>query len=285
MTIHEARRQLIEKIAGLYDSNEAANIADLVIEHVTGLDRKGRIGDGNNSLSASQSDQLQKAIARLSTHEPVQYVLNESWFCGLKFYVDKNVLIPRPETEELVEWIISNLKFPLRKLKIFDIGSGSGCISITLKRKIRKADVWSCDISDAALMVARRNASSLGADVNFLLLDFLQGSERNGLPVFDIIVSNPPYIPQKDKIKMHSNVVDHEPHTALFVPDNDPLVFYKAIATFGKTSMAATGHIFLEVHEDYSVAVKEVFLSAGYLSVEIKKDMQGKERMLKVGHH
>jgi len=285
MTIHESRRLLIEKITPIYDSNEASSIADLVIEHITGLDRKSRIGVGNDSLSASQLDQLQKAIARLIKQEPVQYILHESWFCGLKFYVDKNVLIPRPETEELVEWIISNLKFPLRKLKILDIGSGSGCIPITLKRKIRKADIWSCDINEAALLVARRNANTLGADVNFLLLDFLQTSERNGLPVFDIIVSNPPYIPEKDKMKMHSNVVDYEPHTALFVRDNDPLVFYKAIATFGKTSLSPTGHIFLEIHEDYSAAVQELFLSAGYLSVEIKKDMQGKDRMVKVGHH
>jgi len=281
MTIHEARRLLIHKLSAIYDSGEAGNIADLVVEHITGLDRKGRIGEATYCLSASQIEHLQNAVTRLSRQEPVQYVLNESWFCGLKFYVDKNVLIPRPETEELVEWIVSNLKFPLANLKIFDIGSGSGCIAVTIKRKIRKADVWSCDVSEGALNVARQNASNLGADINFLLLDFLRDNERISLPVFDIIVSNPPYIPQTDKMKMHTNVVDYEPHTALFVPDNDALVFYKAIATFGKTNLSATGQIFLEVHEDYGEAVKDVFLSAGYLSVEIKKDMQGKERMVK----
>jgi release factor glutamine methyltransferase len=283
MMIHEARRLLMYKLADIYDSGEAGNIADIVVEHITGLDKKGRIANAHYNLSSSQIDHLQNAIARLTLHEPVQYVLNECWFCGLKFYVDKNVLIPRPETEELVEWIVSNLKFPLAKLKILDIGSGSGCIPVTIKRKFRKADVWSCDVSDAALNVAKLNASNLGADVHFVLLDFLRDDERDGLPVFDIIVSNPPYVPQKDRLNMQSNVVDYEPHTALFVPDNDPLVFYKSIAAFGKTNLSNNGQIFLEVYVDYAEAVKNVFLSAGYLSVEIKMDMQGKERMIRVG--
>ena len=282
MTIHEGRKLLTGSLTGIYNDSEAENIADWVIEYLTGLDKKKRINDSNIDLSLSQAEQLQKAAVRLSKHEPVQYVLNESWFCGFKFYVDKNVLIPRPETEELVEWIISNLKFPVQKLNVLDIGSGSGCIPISLKRKIRIAEVWSCDISDAALSVARRNAETLGAEINFLHLDFLNIGERNTLPQFDIIVSNPPYVLQKNKNQMHPNVLDYEPHTALFVPDNDPLIFYKAIVDFGKKHLTAKGSIFLEAHEDYGTDVKNLFLSEGYLSIEIKKDMQGKERMIKI---
>ncbi|MES1217908.1 MAG: peptide chain release factor N(5)-glutamine methyltransferase [Bacteroidota bacterium] len=282
MTIHEARRKLTENLKVIYSSGEAENISEWTLEHITGLDKKGRINESTLDLTTLQIQELAKATTRLLQHEPVQYVLNESWFCGFKFYVDKNVLIPRPETEELVEWIISNLKFPLQKLTILDIGTGSGCIPVSLKRKIRKAELWSCDISNESLKVARRNAETLGAEVNFLLLDFLNANERNKLPEFDIIVSNPPYVPQKDKDQMHSNVLDYEPHTALFVPDNDPLIFYKAIADFGKSHLTASGSIFLEIHEDYGKDVQDVFLSDGYLSAEIKKDMQEKDRMLKV---
>jgi release factor glutamine methyltransferase len=191
-------------------------------------------------------------------------------------------LIPRPETEELVEWVISNCKFPVDKLSILDVGTGSGCIPITLKRKLRKADVWSCDISDAALQVAKRNADTLGVDVNFLLLDFLNKEKREQLSLFNIIISNPPYVPEKDKQQMQANVLDHEPHLALFVPDNDALVFYKAIAEFGKGHLNPGGLIYAELHEDLGKEVSALFSAAGY-NTEMKKDMQGKERMLKAG--
>jgi len=219
----------------------------------------------------------------------------------LKFYVDKNVLIPRPETEELVEWVIEEVQStksevrnqrseagsqksealsPDFNFRILDVGSGSGCIPIALKRKLRKADVWSCDLSESALQVARKNAESLGADVQFLLLDFLNEEKRTQLPSFDIIISNPPYVPEKDKQQMQPNVLRYEPHTALFIPDNDALVFYKAIAEFGKDHLNAGGVIYAEIHENRGEDVSAVFKSKGY-STEIKKDMQGKERMMK----
>ena len=221
-----------------------------------------------------------KYAERLLKHEPVQYVLNECWFYGLKFYVDKNVLIPRPETEELVDWVIRNIKFPFKDLKILDIGTGSGCIAISLKRKLRKAEVWACDISNEALAVAKRNADNLQADINFIQLDFLNEEERNKLPSFDIIVSNPPYIPQKDKETMQQNVVAHEPHTALFVSDNNPLVFYTAIADFATQHLSKDGSIYCEIHENLGKEVSEIFLQNKFI-FEMKKDMQGKERMIK----
>ena len=279
MTIRDASTELKEKLTLIYSKSEAENITELVIEHITGTNRSERISDKSKQLNESQGEALLKSIQRLLQHEPVQYVINEAWFCGMKFYVDNNVLIPRPETEELVEWIISNLKFPINTLSILDIGSGSGCISIALKRKLRKAEVWSCDVSPGALTVAKRNAETLSADLKFIQLNFLDEKERNNLPLFDIIVSNPPYVPEKNKYQMSPNVLEYEPRIALFVPDNDPLIFYKTIAEFGKKHLSDSGIIFLELHEDYSNSTEELFKNENYIT-EIKKDMQGKNRML-----
>jgi release factor glutamine methyltransferase len=280
MTIQEANRYLFDRLTNIYDEVEASNIADWVMENVTGTKRTDRFAHKNRPLDAGQTEQIEQVIKRLMTHEPIQYVLHEAWFCGLKFYVDKNVLIPRPETEELVEWIISDCKFPIDKLSILDIGSGSGCIPIALKRRLGKAVVRSCDISPAALEVARRNAVTLGVDVHFTELDFLDKEKRDSLPSFDIIVSNPPYIPEKDKKEMRLNVLDHEPGTALFVPDNDALAFYKAIAEFGKKHLNKHGVIYTEINESLGEATTAMFESEGYSSA-IKKDMQGKERMIR----
>ncbi|MEP7375063.1 MAG: peptide chain release factor N(5)-glutamine methyltransferase [Chitinophagaceae bacterium] len=280
MTVQEVNRYITNQLTAIYDEAEASNISDWVIENLTGIKRTDRIVNKNHSINQEQAKQIENCIIRLLTHEPVQYVLNEAWFCGLKFYVDKNVLIPRPETEELVEWIISGCKFPIDKLSILDIGSGSGCIPIALKRRLGKATVWSCDISPGALQVAKRNAATLGVDVNFIELDFLNKEQRDSLPSFDVIVSNPPYIPSKDKREMRLNVLDHEPETALFVPDNDALVFYKAIADFGKKHLTKNGIIYVEINESLGEETVSVFHLAGY-NAEIKKDIQGKDRMIK----
>lgn len=280
--MQEATYFLLNKLKGIYSPEESSRITDWVLEHITGSKKAERMIYKNESITAGEEKQLQEYTERLLQHEPVQYILHEAWFFGLKFYVDKNVLIPRPETEELVEWIIANLKFPIDELKILDIGTGSGCIPIALKRRVRKAEVWACDISDLALTIARKNADDNGALVDFVGLDFLDPKQRTQLPQVDIIVSNPPYVPQKDKDTMAKNVLDHEPHTSLFVPDNDPLVFYKAIAEFGKEHLHKGGTIYCEIHEDLGEAASELFQSLGY-AVELKKDMQQKDRMLKAG--
>ena len=258
MTIQEARQQLTEELKTLYEEREAGNISEWVMEGVSGIKKADRLIHKNKLLSPEQELQLQQYSKRLLSHEPVQYILNEAWFCGLKFYVDPRVLIPRPETEELVEWIISNCKFPIDKLTILDIGTGSGCIPIALKRKLRKSEVWSCDISMEAINVARQNANGLGADINFLHLDFLNESEQKELASFDIIVSNPPYIPEKDKEQLQPNVLRYEPAAALFVPDNDPLIFYKAIADFGKDHLNKKGAIYLEIPENSGEAITQL---------------------------
>ncbi|HEX7905507.1 MAG TPA: peptide chain release factor N(5)-glutamine methyltransferase [Chitinophagaceae bacterium] len=280
MTLLEATTYCREKLQSIYEEGEAAVISEWLIEYLTGIKKTDRVNQKNNMLPEKQQLSMQSLLDRLLTHEPIQYVLNEAWFCGLKLYVDKNVLIPRPETEELVEWIIANCKFPVDELKILDIGTGSGCISIALKRRVRKAEVWSCDVSDGALMVAKKNAAALGTEINFLQLDFLDEQQVSSLPSFDIIVSNPPYVPVKDKAQMQPNVVNYEPATALFVPDNDPLVFYKAIAAFGKQKLNPGGVIYFEIHEGLAASTIDLLQSSGY-TAELKKDMQGKDRMIR----
>jgi release factor glutamine methyltransferase len=231
----------------------------------------------------------------LLQHEPVQYVLNKAPFYGMELYVNSHVLIPRPETEELVEWIINDIKalgkdvfirrpFEADKtdsLKIMDVGTGSGCIALALKKEMPKADVWGCDVSDEALTVARRNSSVLDIRVDFVALNFLDEAQRKQLPILDIIVSNPPYIPLKDKEGMHNNVVQYEPHTALFVPDDNAMLFYKAIADFSAAHLSENGCIYTEIHEALGEEVVQVFKEAGFKNVTLKKDMQGKDRMVK----
>lgn len=280
MTVQQATYFLLNQLSSIHSEGEASSITDWVMEKITGSMKTERMLYKNELLQPDEVKKLEEITRRLLHHEPVQYILNEAWFCGLKFYVNQNVLIPRPETEELVEWIISNCKFPVDTLSILDIGTGSGCIPVSLKRRIRKAEVWSCDVSSPALAVAKKNAESFGTEVKLLQLDFLDQNSWLQLPSFDIIVSNPPYVPEKDKHEMQPNVLNYEPHTALFVPDNDPLRFYKAIAAFGKTHLSPGGSIFLEIHENLGDAVSNLLKSQGYLT-ELKKDMQQKDRMVR----
>jgi release factor glutamine methyltransferase len=296
MKLYEAERYVRDQLKLLYDEREAGNIADLVVEHCTGFRRIDRLTRKEEVLPDEVYNTIQDYVQRLLKHEPVQYVLHTSWFYGMKLYVDNDVLIPRPETEELVDWIISDVKkagldvFERRpaqadvttELKILDVGTGSGCIALALKKSMPKAEVWACDVSDRALNVARRNGSLLNIRIDFVGMNFLNETEHKQLPSVDIIASNPPYIPLRDKDSMHPNVVNYEPHTALFVPDNDALVFYKAIAQYARHRLHPGGRIYLEIHEDLGKQVVSLFQQEGYAHVELKKDMQGKDRMVKI---
>jgi len=297
MKLYEAEQHLKNELKGIYDDQEAANIADLAIEHITQLKRKDRLFKKEEILLQEQIEQLHRTIERLKNSEPVQYIMNKAWFYGLELYVDNDVLIPRPETEELVEWIIKDVKAKglnvfdkkqtdadvTTQLKIIDVATGSGCIALALKNKMPKAEVWGCDISDRALNVARRNGSELDIRVDFQSVDFLDRAQQKHLPSVDIIVSNPPYVPLKDKNDMRPNVLQYEPHLALFVDDDDPMLFYKALLDFGKHRLHPGGAFYMEVHEDLAQQVKKLFEIEGY-QTEIKKDMQGKERMVKATH-
>jgi release factor glutamine methyltransferase len=298
MKLFEAEQYIKDQLKEIYEEQEAGNIAALAIEHVTGLSKTERVTTKQEELSASQSGQLKKDLQRLKKHEPIQYIMNRAWFYGMELYVDENVLIPRPETEELVQWVVEDIKASGKnvfirgameadtttQLKILDVGTGSGCIPLALKKAMPKAEVWGCDISEKALNVARRNGSTLNIRVDFQGLNFLDEAQQKLLPTVDIIVSNPPYVPLKDKEQMNRNVVDHEPHTALFVPDEDPLIFYKALAEFGKKRLYNNGSIYMEIHEEIGVDVVNLFKQSGYNNVESKKDMQGKDRMIRAAH-
>lgn len=297
MKIGEAELWLRKELAVIYDEREATNIASLVMESVTGLLRVDRLTKKNEPLIVQQLHHLTGINQRLLHHEPVQYVLEAAHFYGLSLFVNNHVLIPRPETEELIEWIIKDVKASRKnvferkeneadnttQLKIVDVGTGSGCIALALKKNMPRAEVWGCDVSDDALNIARRNGSELDIRVDFVGLNFLEETQRKKLPAVDIIVSNPPYIPLKIKKKMPLNVVDYEPHEALFVPDNDALVFYSALAAFGKQHLNEDGCIYAEIHEGSGSEVTELFRKENYI-VELRKDMQGKDRMVKVKH-
>ena len=285
MTIHEANLQLVFRLYEIYDDREASNIADLVMENVTGWKRIDRVTNKQVRMSDVMTQQLDKYTQDLLKHKPVQYVLHEAWFGGMKLYVDENVLIPRPETEELVDLIVKDIKTkknPVLKeekeIQILDIGTGSGCIPITIKKNLPHAEAYAIDISDKALEVAKRNAIENKVNVNFVLSDILDESTWNQFSSFDCIVSNPPYIPSTEKKLMSDNVTKFEPHVALFVPDNDPLKFYKVIARFAEKKLSPGGSVFVEAHENFAEEVKKVFSFLG--DVQIKKDMQGKERFV-----
>src|SRR5688572_15961392 len=294
MNTADAERLIREQLIGIYEEDEASNIANLAIEFISGFSKTERLFDKESLLNDEQERKLHKVIERLRSHEPIQYIMNKTWFYGLEFYVNQNVLIPRPETEELVDWIVKDVKASGKevfirkptdadettKLKILDIGTGSGCIALSLKKTMPLAEVWGCDNSDDALLIARRNGSTLDIRVDFQGLDFLDEGQQRQLPTVDIIVSNPPYIPRSNKNSMHANVLNYEPHNALFVPDEDALIFYRAIAAFAKKRLYPSGSIYLEIHEDLGKDVIALFDKEGY-TTELRKDMQGKERMVK----
>ena len=283
MTTGKAYKDFVNSLKTIYDDREADNIADWVFEKVTGSKKVERRLNTNDDLKESEFLQLQNYIQQLLSHKPVQYVLHEAWFYKMKFFVNEDVLIPRPETEELVERIVNDANSETisnKPTNIIDIGTGSGCIGISLKKELPNATVLATDLSKKALEVAKKNSSELKAEVEFLNHDFLNEEEWYSLNKFHIIVSNPPYIPVKEKDSLAKNVTEHEPGMALFVEDNAPYIFYKKITQFAKTHLNPNGKIYMEVHEKYAGDVKNIFTNAGFTS-EVNKDIYGKERMIK----
>jgi release factor glutamine methyltransferase len=278
MSLQKLKAGFIENLKGIYPADEAGNIFNLAIENLTGIDLR------NNSAATFTPDgcfvkMWNEIEQRLQKNEPIQYILNEAWFYDIPFYVNQSVLIPRPETEELVDWIIKDHKGK-QDLSILDIGTGSGCIPVILKRKIPESEVSSCEISSEALLVAQKNARKHKTEINFIQSDFLNKERWPSLPKSDIIVSNPPYIPQQEKKLMHENVLAHEPHLALFVEDTNPLIFYEAIAEAGTTLLKDQGTIYVEIFEGLGQETQSLFDSKGFSTI-LKKDMQGKDRFIK----
>jgi release factor glutamine methyltransferase len=287
MTLNEARTVLTRELKNVYEIAELRNIIELVIEHITNMSRAEQVKNKVPYLTCTQLEDLDAITERLKKNEPVQYILGEAWFAGMKFKVNKNVLIPRPETEELVDWIVkesqkSNPESIRDKgQNIIDIGTGSGCIPITLKKKLPQAIVSAIDVCSETLFTATENAIELNTDVNFLLLDFLDEEKWKELAQYDIIVSNPPYIKQSEINTMHERVKEFEPYLALFVPDNDALLFYKKLSGFAVKHLKSGGNLFVEINEALGEQVVNLFQTAGFANIELRKDMQGKDRMIK----
>jgi len=277
-----------EGLKGIYDLNEVEAITLLGLSEITGFSRAKIKAFPEQEIEPDQTKQLATILTRLKTGEPIQYIIGHTEFYGLPFKVNPSVLIPRPETEELVEWAIASVgsgQFAVGS--ILDIGTGSGCIAISLKKNLPQFQVSGIDISADALDTAKENAKLNNVDIDFIKGNILSPETPFAfhLSPFTSIISNPPYVTLRDKTQMHKNVTDFEPHTALFVPENDPLVFYKAIADFASKSLIANGLLFFEINESYGKEIVELLNNKGFKNIELRKDMSGRDRMVKCLNH
>lgn len=270
-------RELWRTLEPLYGNGEARAITDYVLDVCFGLSKADILCGAVEEMTAEKTAELNKIFGRLMEGEPVQYVLGRAEFCGRWFSVRPGVLIPRPETEELCAWITADSKASASP-KVLDIGTGSGCIAITLQLDMPESKVTAWDISADALDVARENAQQLGANVNFVKLDALNAKPEGE---WDVIVSNPPYICEKEKKDMAVNVLEHEPHTALFVPDADPLLFYRAITRLAVQTLSKGGRLYFEINPIYADDTCRMMQTEGMTAVELRSDMYGKQRMAK----
>ena len=276
MTLYDFKLKMISELSSIYKIDELNSIFNLISEDYLKLPRSKILLADEIHLDESNQSLFLSALERLKTHEPIQYVLGKASFMDLEFKVNSSVLIPRPETEELVHLICEN-RSKKRFKNILDVGTGSGCIILALKSIFYDTECVGLDISKAAIKTAKKNSKLLNLDVEFLVDDIFNINIKTK---FDVIVSNPPYITLKEKSLMDNNVLDHEPHMALFVDDYEPLIYYKAIAKFGIQSLTKKGEIYFEINEKYGDEVVYLLNDLGYQNCEIKKDLQGKNRFV-----
>lgn len=265
------------RLRAAYDPREAASVADLVMESRLGLRRMDRILRNREAVPPARAALLETDLAALLQGRPVQYVLGEAWFDGLLLRVNEEVLIPRPETEELVHWIAEDA----RALRILDIGTGSGCIPVALAKRLPQAEIHALDVSPGALAVARSNAERYQTSIHFYETNFLDETTWATLPDIDILVSNPPYIAESEKSTMHDRVLSQEPHLALFVPDSDALLFYRKMAQFALKHLRAGAALYFEINEALGGQTTELLVAEGLREVTLRQDMQGKDRMIR----
>jgi release factor glutamine methyltransferase len=277
--VFDSYRQNLNKV---YDVNETEAITLLVINEICNLSKAKIKAFPELEITPEQVERLNNILDELKTGKPVQYILGKTEFYGLPFNVNPSVLIPRPETEELVEWVLGSVSSSqLAVGSLLDIGTGSGCIAISLKKNLPNFKVFAIDISADALQTAISNAKLNEVDIEFIEADILNLKSEIEIPKSEIIISNPPYVTLHDKTQMHNNVTDFEPHTALFVPANDPLIFYKAIADFAVARLTQDGLLFFEINESYGKETAEFLTGKGFKNIELRKDMSGRDRMIK----
>ena len=281
MTIGDIESIYTNQLPPLYEKDEARSLASYAVQSTCGLSKSYVMLHKSHELTLGEETTLIRILDELRVGTPLQYVLGEADFYGLKFKVNSNVLIPRPETEELVFWVLDSAKRDADgDINIIDLGTGSGCIPIAIKKNLPQAEVSACDISQEAIDMAINNAVHNQAEVHFFHADILS-PRFSLLPLtFNVIISNPPYIRHSEKVSMHKNVLAHEPHTALFVPDEDPLLYYKSIADFSLKHLSNKGLLFLEINEAFGRETEKMLQAKGF-KTEHKKDIQGKDRMIK----
>ena len=278
MTLQALKQQFKSELTSHYENIELSSLLSILFEHVTGWNQINQVVHKDEPLNEKCIDDLQNALNKLKEGSPIQYITGKAWFMGNEWKVNENVLIPRPETEELVDWVTEYATIIDKPLQILDIGTGSGCIAISIKLALPDCMVAGLDISESALSVSKENAQLLNADISWMQENIL---DTTYLPnKFDIIVSNPPYIPFKENVNIEVQVKNFEPNIALFVTDADPLIFYRTIARLGKQYLNPNGQLFFEMHYDQGKALIALFDEMGY-HAELRQDMFGKDRMLR----
>lgn len=284
-TIKDVFLDFHDALDELYGAQEAEAITLMVLSEITGMSKAKIKAFPEARVPFEALQKLSAIVTELKTGKPLQYILGSTEFYGLPFLVSPAVLIPRPETEELVDWVLSvcrdQVTFSNQALSILDIGTGSGCIAISLKKNLPAAEVSALDVSAEALKVARQNAVVNDVDVSFMQRDILQADLSQTVGNYTIIISNPPYVTLTDKAAMHTNVTDFEPHTALFVPQDDPLLFYRTIADYALQNLVANGVLFFEINEAFGQKTVELLADKGFNNIELRKDLSGRDRMIK----
>lgn len=283
MTIGEIEQRFAQELSAQYGQSESQSLAEIAIEDICDLPHGGIFRTRDLTATHEQEQLLLKVLDGLRKNVPLQYLLGVADFYGMKFKVAPGVLIPRPETEELVDWILRDIKqhqYTIRPTRILDIGTGSGCIPVVLKKKLPETEVISVDVSEEALRIASNNIDFHDVDVTLLKGDILAGLSEFKQGALDIIVSNPPYITTAEKKDMHANVLDHEPSLALFVPDDDPLIFYRKILEFAQKNLVAEGCVYFEINSLMGEQMMNL-LAIHNFAGEIRKDISGNHRMIK----
>ena len=281
MLLKQFRIHFFESLKGIHDENEVESFFFILTEYLHNLKRIDLALNPSFEISEGEVQKWESIISELKTEKPIQYIIGETWFYDSKFYVNEHTLIPRPETEELVDWIFATEKKndKKEKLTILDIGTGTGCIPISLKKNLPQAEVSAIDVSEEALKVAQRNALENKVEINFILQNILETEDLK--QQFDIIVSNPPYVRNMEKQEIKKNVLAFEPHLALFVEDNDALLFYRKIAQLALKSLTPNGLLFFEINQYLGKETVELLENLGFKNIELKKDIYGNDRMIK----
>lgn len=278
MKLKAYRDFFTDKLSPLYDREEANQFFVIALQNLKGWSRTDIALNPDAELTESELEKWNTVLADLEQQKPIQYIFGKAYFYGLEFTVTENTLIPRPETEELVEWIIQENE-DKGKIKILDIGTGSGCIAIALANNLKNAEVHAIDVSAGAIKVAKQNAIDNGVSVTFIEKDILETSSLD--EEYDVIVSNPPYVRNLEKQEIKKNVLDYEPHTALFVEDNNPLLFYNKIAALAKESLKPNGKLYFEINQYLGNETVTMLKEQGYKNIILKKDLSGNDRMIK----